>query len=135
MTVIATAADPRFSVSRVDIDRPGPTYTRDTLADLRAERGVDVEFSFITGVDALAQILSWRDAQQLLESTHFVGVTRPGYPSVLPADLPDGVSLLDIPALAISSTDCRDRIRRGRPVRYLVPDAVITYIERRGLYT
>ena len=78
MTVIATASNPRFTVSRVDIDRPGMTYTVDTLRDLRAERGDDVDLYFITGADALAQILTWRDVEQLFELAHFVGCTRPG---------------------------------------------------------
>ena len=77
MTVVATASNPRFTVSRVDIDRPGPTYTIDTLRDLRAQRP-DAELFFITGADALAQILSWKDAEELFELAHFVGVTRPG---------------------------------------------------------
>jgi nicotinate-nucleotide adenylyltransferase len=135
MTVVATAADPRFTVSRVDIDRPGETYTRDTLADLQAERGEDADLFFITGADALAQILSWHDAEALLGMAHFVGVSRPGYEATLPDGLPDStVSLLEIPALAISSTDCRDRVRADRPVRYLVPDGVVSYIDKRGLY-
>jgi nicotinate-nucleotide adenylyltransferase len=135
MTVIATSADPRFTVSRVDVDRPGATYTRDTLADLRKERGEDVEFFFITGADAMAQILSWHDSETLLGMAHFVGVSRPGYDATLPEGLPDAtVSLLEIPALAISSTGCRDRVRADRPIRYLVPDGVVSYIDKRGLY-
>jgi len=135
MTVIATSADPRFTVSRVDVERPGPTYTRDTLLDLRRERGEDSELHFITGADALAQILTWRDAHQLLEMAHFVGVSRPGYDVELPEGLPlDSVSLLQIPALAISSTDCRDRVRDGLPIRYLVPDGVVSYIDKKHLY-
>jgi nicotinate-nucleotide adenylyltransferase len=99
MTVIATSSDPRFSVSRVDIDRPGPTYTRDTLADLRRERGQDTELLFITGADALAQILTWQDAPAMLAEAHFVGVSRPGYEATtLPEGLPpERVSLLEIP--------------------------------------
>jgi nicotinate-nucleotide adenylyltransferase len=135
MTVIATSSDPRFSVSRVDIDRPGPTYTHDTLADLRRERGEDVELLFITGADALAQILTWRDAPAMVAEAHFVGVTRPGYEATLPDGLPpDRVSILEIPALAISSTDCRARVAKGQPVRYLVPEGVVTWIDKRGLY-
>jgi len=134
MTVIATASNPRFSVSRADVDRPGPTYTIDTLTDLRAERGEDAELFFITGSDALAQILSWRDAAQLVELAHFVGVTRPGHPLADPG-LPDGrVSLVEIPALAISSSDCRERVRLHQPIWYLVPDGVVQYIAKRGLY-
>jgi nicotinate-nucleotide adenylyltransferase len=133
MTVIATASNPRFSVSRVDVDRGGPTYTIDTLTDLRAQRP-DAELFFITGADALAQILSWRDSDRFLELAHFIGVTRPGF-QLADGHLPHGsVSLVEVPALAISSTDCRDRVERGMPVWYLVPDGVVQYIEKRGLY-
>src|SRR6202050_3564519 len=79
MTVIAIASNPRFSVSRVDIDRPGETYTIDTLRDLRAERGPDAEFFFITGADALTKMISWRDTDELFKLAHFVGCTRPGH--------------------------------------------------------
>ncbi|MBM7808126.1 nicotinate-nucleotide adenylyltransferase [Geodermatophilus bullaregiensis] len=133
MTVIATASNPRFSVSRVDVDREGPTYTIDTLTELHAQRP-DAELFFITGADALAQILSWRDSDRFLALAHFVGVTRPGF-TLADGHLPEGsVSLVEIPALAISSTDCRDRVARGMPVWYLVPDGVVQYIEKRGLY-
>jgi nicotinate-nucleotide adenylyltransferase len=133
MTVIATASNPRFTVSRVDIDRPGPTYTIDTLRDLRAQRP-EAELFFITGADALAQILSWKSVGDLFALAHFVGVTRPGH--VLDdAGLPPGrVSLMEVPAMAISSTDCRTRVVRGEPVWYLVPDGVVQYIAKYGLY-
>ena len=134
MTVIATASNPRFSVSRIDIDRPGPTYTIDTLRDLRAERGEDEEVFFITGADALSEMLSWRDAEELVTLAHFVGVTRPGHVLADPG-LPRGrVSLVEVPALAISSTDCRERIGRNLPIWYLVPDGVVQYVHKRGLY-
>ena len=136
MSVIATAANPRFRVSRVDIDREGPTYTIDTLRDLRAELP-EAELYFITGADALADIFTWRDADQLFELAHFVGCTRPGYdmtPSML-GDIPhDRVTLVEIPALAISSTDCRERARLGEPVWYLVPDGVVQYVAKHHLY-
>ena len=133
MTVIATASNPRFTVSRVDIDRDGPTYTIDTLRDLKAQRP-DAELFFITGADAIAQILSWRDHDELWDLAHFVAVSRPGH--VLNTDgLPsDDVSQLEIPALSISSTDCRDRVQRGHPVWYLVPDGVVQYIAKHHLY-
>ncbi len=133
MTVIATASNPRFTVSRVDIDRKGPTFTIDTLRDLKAERPT-AELFFITGADAIAQILSWRDHDELWDLAHFVAVSRPGH--VLSTDgLPsDDVSQLEVPALAISSTDCRDRVRRGHPVWYLVPDGVVQYIAKHHLY-
>jgi len=133
MTVIATASNPRFTTSRVDIDRSGPTYTIDTLRELRAVRP-DAEFFFITGADAVAQILSWRDHDELWDLAHFVAVSRPGH--VLNTDgLPSAnVSQLEIPALAISSTDCRQRVGEGHPVWYLVPDGVVQYIAKHHLY-
>ena len=134
MTVVATASNPRFSVSRSDIDRAGPTYTIDTLRDLRAEHG-EGELFFITGADALAQILGWRRADELFALAHFVGVSRPGYDAVDTSGFPAGaVTTLEVPALAISSSDCRDRVRQGHPVWYLVPDGVVRYIDKRGLY-
>jgi nicotinate-nucleotide adenylyltransferase len=134
MTVIATAANPRFQVSRVDIDRLGPTYTVDTLRDLRRLYGPRVEMFFITGADALDKILSWKDADTLFDLAHFVGVTRPGF-ILSAAHLPkDTVSLVQVPAMAISSTDCRERVAVGLPVWYLVPDGVVQYIAKRNLY-
>jgi nicotinate-nucleotide adenylyltransferase len=137
MTVIATASNPRFTVSRVDIDRPGMTYTVDTLRDIRAERGDDVDLYFITGADALAQILTWRDAERLFDLAHFVGCTRPGVELASPAiaELPqDRVTVMEIPALAISSTDCRLRVGKQESIWYLVPDGIVQYIAKRGLY-
>jgi nicotinate-nucleotide adenylyltransferase len=133
MAVIATASNPRFWVSRVDVDRDGPTYTIDTLRDLAATLK-DAELFFITGADALAQILSWKDAEELFELARFIAVTRPGYQ--LSSDhLPDHVvDLVEVPALAISSTGCRDRVRDGLPVWYLVPDGVVQYINKHHLY-
>ena len=136
MTVIATAANPRFRVSRVDIDRAGPTYTIDTLRDLHAEMP-DAELYFITGADALADIFTWRDVAELFELANFVGCTRPGYEmdlSTLGSIPAERVTLVEIPALAISSTDCRERKRRGEPVWYLVPDGVVQYIAKHDLY-
>ncbi|WP_183419829.1 nicotinate-nucleotide adenylyltransferase [Microbacterium proteolyticum] len=133
MTVIATASNPQFTVSRVDVDRAGPTYTIDTLRDLREQRP-GAELFFITGADAVQQILSWRNHQQLWDLAHFVAVSRPGH--VLSTEgLPsENVSQLEIPALSISSTDCRARVRRGHPVWYLVPDGVVQYIAKHHLY-
>ncbi|WTW94741.1 nicotinate-nucleotide adenylyltransferase [Streptomycetaceae bacterium NBC_01309] len=134
MTVIATASNPRFSVSRVDIDRPGQTYTVDTLKDLRRASGEGTELFFITGADALAQIFSWRNAGELFELAHFIGCTRPGHTLSDPGFPDGGVSLVEVPALAISSTDIRRRREDGEPVWYLVPDGVVQYISKRGLY-
>ncbi|WP_271633007.1 nicotinate-nucleotide adenylyltransferase [Solicola gregarius] len=136
MTVIATAANPRFSVSRIDIERGGPTYTIDTLRDLEAEYG-DAELYFITGADALAAIVTWREPGELFEFAHFVGCTRPGHQideSTLQGLPTDRVTIVEIPALAISSTDCRARVERDEPVWYLVPDGVVQYIGKYRLY-
>ncbi|MGB3731262.1 nicotinate-nucleotide adenylyltransferase [Microbacterium sp.] len=133
MTVIATASNPQFTVSRVDIDRDGPTYTIDTLRDLKRERP-GAELFFITGADAVAQILSWRDHDELWDLAHFVAVSRPGH-VLSTAGLPtDDVSQLEVPALTISSTACRDRVENGQPVWYLVPDGVVQYIAKHHLY-
>ena len=136
MTVIATASNPRFSVSRVDIDRPGPTYTIDTLSDLH-NIFPTAELFFITGADALEKILTWREWEKAFDYATFVGVTRPGYllrDTNLPEKYQDRVELVQIPAMAISSTDCRRRAHAGKPVWYLVPDGVVQYISKRGLY-
>ena len=136
MTVVATASNPRFTVSRVDIDRSGPTYTIDTLKDLQVALP-GAELFFITGADALADIFTWRDAAELFELAHFVGCTRPGYEmdaSSLEGIPADRVTILEIPALAISSTECRQRRAKGDPVWYLVPDGVVQYIAKHDLY-
>jgi len=136
MTVIATAANPRFRVSRVDIDRAGPTYTVDTLRDLQAELP-DTDLYFITGADALTDIFSWRDADDAFALAHFVGCTRPG--AEMDAETLDKipherVTMLEVPALAISSTECRQREADGQPIWYLVPDGVVQYIHKHHLY-
>ena len=140
MTVIATAANPRFSVSRVDIDRAGPTYTKDTLRDLH-DINPGCELYFITGADALAAILSWQDLEQLFAMARFVGVSRPGYElrrehitRVLGDLAESALTLVEIPALAISSTDCRLRAEQRRPLWYLMPDGVVQYVSKRRLY-
>ncbi|HEV7741237.1 MAG TPA: nicotinate-nucleotide adenylyltransferase [Pseudolysinimonas sp.] len=133
MTAIATASNPRFTVSRVDIDRPGPTYTIDTLRDLRKQRP-DADLFFISGADAVAQILDWKDNEELWSLAHFVAVSRPGHALSIRGLPEQGVSSLEVPALAISSTDCRARVDRGFPVWYLVPDGVVQYISKHHLY-
>jgi nicotinate-nucleotide adenylyltransferase len=133
MTVVATASNPRFSVSRIEIDRGGPTYTVDTLRELH-ETHPDSRLYFITGADALSQILTWHNAEDIFEFAHFVGVTRPGY-RLNGEHLPSGsVTLVEVPAMAISSTACRARVAAGQPVWYLVPDGVVQYISKRRLY-
>ena len=133
MTVIATASNPRFTVSRVDIERPGQTYTVDTLRDLAAQRP-DADLFFITGADAIAQMVKWKDVDSLWSLAHFVAVTRPGHAMPLTGIPEESVTRIEIPALTISSTDCRERARQGQPVWYLVPDGVVQYISKHGLY-
>ncbi|MEX0755837.1 MAG: nicotinate-nucleotide adenylyltransferase [Actinomycetota bacterium] len=136
MTVIATASNPRFSVSRIDVDRDGPTYTIDTLLAL-ADEHHDAELYFVTGADAILEIFDWKDPADLLGLAHFIAATRPGYDlTALEASTAtrERVSVMNIPALAISSTDVRRRVREGRPIRYLVPEGVKSYVEKTGLY-
>jgi nicotinate-nucleotide adenylyltransferase len=137
MTVIATASNPRFHVSRVEIDRDGPTYTVDTLRTL-AERYPDAELYFVTGADAMLEILEWKDPGEVLSSAHFIAATRPGYDLArfesMELARKTSVSRMSIPALAISSTDIRERVLDGRPIRYLVPEGVKSYIEKAELY-
>ena len=133
MTVIATAANPRFMVSRVDIDRDKPTYTVDTLRDLQSQYP-DAELFFITGSDAIAQILSWHDAAKLWDLANFVAVSRPGHTLEIPEVPAGAVTSVEVPALSISSTDCRNRVANGDPIWYLVPDGVVQYIGKHGLY-
>lgn len=133
MTVIATASNPVFTVSRVDIDRPGPTYTVDTLRELH-DRYPGDELYFITGADAIEQILTWHAVNEMFDSAHFIGVTRPGY-DLNDHHLPEGkVSLVEVTAMAISSTGLRERVRKGEPVWYLTPDGVVRYIDKHKLY-
>jgi nicotinate-nucleotide adenylyltransferase len=138
MTVIATASNPRFSVSRVEIEREGPTYTVDTLAELQRQADGKVDLFFITGADALLEILQWKDPEEVLAKAHFIAATRPGYDldrfeEAAPSAHPN-ITVMDVPALAISSTDIRRRVREGQPIRYLVPEGVQTYIEKHELY-
>jgi nicotinate-nucleotide adenylyltransferase len=139
MTVIATASNPAFRVSRIEIDREGPTYTIDTLRALREQLGAGVELWFISGADGILNILTWKDPEAVLREARFIAATRPGYDldrleKELPAGLEDRVAIMEIPALAISSTDIRLRVREERPIRYLVPEGVARYIEKTGLY-
>ena len=140
MTVLATAADPRFSVSRIEIDRPGPSYTSDTLRQLQAElarrdRRTSRSCSSSSAPTRWRGIAGWHEADKLPSLAHFVGVTRPGHDLRLPTTWPPAsVSLLEIPALAISSTQCRERVGHNQPIWYLVPAETIDYIATRRLY-
>jgi len=134
MAAIATRSNRAFSVSRVEVDRPGPTYTVDTLRELRGACGPEADLFFILGADALAQIFTWRDASELFTFAHFVGCSRVGYQLADPGIPIGSVSLVEISGLAISSSLIRRRVRAGQPIRYLVPDGVAQYISQHGLY-
>ncbi|HEX2178984.1 MAG TPA: nicotinate-nucleotide adenylyltransferase [Actinomycetota bacterium] len=136
MTVLATSSNDSFSVSRIEIDLGGPTYTIDTLRAFREFYGEKVELFFITGTDAVAEILSWKDPEAVLEEAHFIAANRPGYSLGSPAGelFSNRVSVMEIPALAISSTDIRRRVTEGRPIRYLLPREVREFIDERKLY-
>jgi nicotinate-nucleotide adenylyltransferase len=133
MTVIATASNPRFRVSRMEVDRDGPTYTVDTLRSLKAEHGADADLFFITGADAILEIVQWKDGDELFELAHFIAATRPGY-DIAAFEAHPRITVMNIPALAISSTDIRARVPDGRPIRYLVPEGVNSYVAKAGLY-
>lgn len=145
MTVVATASNPYFVVSRLEVDRPGPTYTIDTVRALTEIYG-GAKIYFITGADAVWEILTWKDPKKLAMYCTFIAATRPGYSlakfkelHVLPyensprPEMPK-VNIMEIPALAISSTDIRERVNNGHPIRYLVPEGVLSYIYKSGFY-
>jgi nicotinate-nucleotide adenylyltransferase len=138
MTVIATASNPAFTVSRLEIDHPGPTYTVDTLRRLRAEQADGTCLYFIIGADAILQILTWKEPDQVLAQAEFIAATRPGYDlDRLVRQVPGAagrVHRMEIPDLAISASDLRGRVARGAPIQYLVPDGVARYIDEHGLY-
>ncbi len=141
MTVLATVTNPNFEVSRIEIDREGVSYTVDTMREFRRRYGPDATLYFISGADAILEILTWREPVGLLEICHFIAATRPGYPlgrlekvlNSLEAGA-ERIHPVEVPALAISSTDIRNRVKEGRPIRYLVPDTVEYYIRKNGLY-
>jgi len=134
MTVIATASNPRFSVSRIEIDRPGETYTIDTVRALLSQYGADAEIFFIIGADALSGLSTWREPEELLRLVRFVGLTRGRHQLAENTLGADQFLLLEMPALEVSSTVVRERVRAGMPISYLVPEGVVQYIAKRGLY-
>lgn len=133
MTKLAISDYPNFSISTVDIDRPGPTYTVDTLSDLQSAHK-DSELFFITGADSLNTIQSWKDFDLLWSMAKFVGVNRPGHSLEVPKSPPGAIALLDISALPISSTQIRAKVDAGESLAGLVPDAVADYIRDNNLY-
>ncbi|MEX0985363.1 MAG: nicotinate-nucleotide adenylyltransferase [Actinomycetota bacterium] len=131
MTVIATASNPRFQVSRMEVDRDGATYTVDTLRALKEE--YDADLFFISGADAILEIVQWKEPEELFALAHFIAATRPGY-EIAAFDAHPAITVMNIPALAISSTDIRGRVAQGTTIRYLVPEGVNSYVQKAGLY-
>lgn len=140
MTLLATSDNPHFLASRFEVDRSGVTYTAETLELLSLAYPPNVEFYFITGADAIAEIVTWRDAQKIARLAHLVGATRPGYDlaharsAILQSSLSFDVTYLEVPALAISSSYLRKRVMAGQSLRYLTPDQVTGYIHKHHLY-
>lgn len=142
MTVLATMRNENFDVSRIEIDRPGVTYTIDTIEQLKKCCRPDVRLYFITGADAIHQIMTWKDSERLLTLCDFVAVTRPGYRKnelfaeidALREKYVSRIHYMEVPALAISSSDIRSRAKSGMPIKYLLPQEVEDYIYKFGLY-
>lgn len=133
MTKLAIASNSKFQVSTIDIDRPGPTYTVDTLQDLR-KLHPEVELFFITGADSLSGIGTWKHVEQLWPLATFVGVSRPGHVLKNPIYAGARIELLEIPALSASSTEIRAKVNSGDSIDDLVPEAVNRYINEQNLY-
>lgn len=142
MTVLATASNPFFEVSRIEIDRQGYSYTIDTIEAFRRHYGPETEFYFITGADAILEIMTWKNVDKLLQECYFIAATRPGFQlqrleekkPLLPSEGRHRIHLIEVPALAISSTDIRWRVQNNKPIKYLLPEAVEEYIRAKGLY-
>ena len=141
MLRLATASNPHFVISTLELDRPGPSYTVDSIPRITAECPPETNILFIVGLDKLAELPRWKEPQRLLELCWLVAATRPGYTSLNPKKLEAAIPgasrrirLLDIPLIGISSSDIRERVARGLPIRYLVPPGVAEYIEEHGLY-
>jgi nicotinate-nucleotide adenylyltransferase len=132
MTAVGVEPEPRFHVSRLEVDRGGSTYTVDTLRAL-SDEVPGAELFFITGADAMLEIMRWKEPETVFDLAHFIAATRPGY-DVAPFDAMTDVTVMRIPALAISSTDIRARVHEGRPIRFLVPEGVEAHIRAAGLY-
>ena len=139
MAVLATQSNPRFDVSRLEIERPGPSYTIETLRELRRQQGPGLEIFLLAGADAVLEIATWHEADAVLQECHVIAVHRPGYDlgrleATLGPERTRRIQPVAVRALDISSTDLRQRIRQGQSLRYLTPDPVVDYIARRGLY-
>lgn len=139
MAMLATCDNPHFAVSRLELDRSGPSYTIDTIRELKARIGEQAQVSFVTGADAVLEILTWHEPDAILDEARVLAIPRPGFDlstldETLGPERASKVTIIDSPIAGISSTMIRERIRTGESVRYLTPRAVIDYIDKRGLY-
>lgn len=142
MTVLATITNPYFEVSRAEIDRSGITYTVDTIRELRNIYGENAEIYFITGADAILEIFTWHNVEELFKICSFVAATRPGFHgkdmeqklNEIKSNYRKEIFSIEVPSLAISSTDIRNRIKNGKTIRYLLPEAIEDYIRKSSLY-
>jgi len=135
MAVLSTISNPYFTVSTVEIDRKGPSYSIDTVRHFRTQWGEDTEIYFITGADAVSQISTWNNFRELLSMCTFIAATRPGFKfSGIEEEVERNVQTMEVSALAISSSEIRRRVRRGETIKYLLPEAVESYIYKNGLY-
>ena len=141
MVRLAIADRAYFKLSTVEIDRPGPSYTIDTIAELQSQLGAGAELFFILGWDSLAELPQWHEPSRLIEMCYLVAVPRPGYSrpklKALKAAIPgisQRVMLLDKPEVDVSATVIRERVAQGLSVRHLVPEPVNRYIKQHGLY-
>jgi nicotinate-nucleotide adenylyltransferase len=139
MVVLATALNPAFEASRIEVDRPGPSYSADTMERFRELLGPPVRLYFITGADAVSEIMTWHDPQRLARTCEFVAVMRPGHDlaaleRALSPALRARTHVLEAPGVAVSSSELRRRAAAGESLRYLTPPAVVSYIESKGLY-
>jgi nicotinate-nucleotide adenylyltransferase len=139
LTVAATRDNPHFEVSRVELDRPGPSFAIDTLRHFHAQ-GIDGNNLFwILGADAINDVPTWHRSGELFSMCRFIACNRPGFDlrdarREMSEEQNERVTWLELPGLHIASRDLRQRVRDGQPIRYLLPDAVREEIERRGLY-
>jgi len=137
MTVLATTSNEHFSVSAIEIEREGESYTRDTLIELKKIYGEKTQFYFITGAAAIAEISTWHKSDNLPRLAKFIAASRPGYKLAWKRINPhfrNCTYLIEIPALAISSTEIRKRVREDKTIKYLLPQAVEKYIYKNKLY-
>jgi nicotinate-nucleotide adenylyltransferase len=139
MAVLATSGNPNFAVSRLELDRPGPSYTIETIRQLKATIGDEAQVSWVTGADAVLEMLTWHQPDAILDEAEILAVPRPGFDldkldETLGPERASKVTIIDAPLAEISSTMIRERLRAGESIRYLTPRAVIDYIEKRGLY-